>query len=704
MHSKMKKNIFILSSIIYLLSFSLHAQKNKKPQDPDPAEECSGTDEAKKLYEKSKDKKKYEYAERIKFLEEAVSEDPNYAPANYELGMHWQRRADEADFSSCTKCEQYFLATIKNCPKFHSNPYFLLGKLYFEQEKYDTAVKYMKLFLNFKEDNLKKYDKLRYDRFLVDAKRYVAWANFYKEMKEHPVPYNPQIVEGVSTTRDEYLPFITPDNELIFFTRVLPIQHKNTIAGLTTDATREIFCVADRQSNGKFNEGSPMPTPPFNINYHEGGATLTIDNKHLYYTVADAGGNYDIYTSDFVNGQWTEVRDLGKNVNNPDAWDSQPSISADGKTLYFASNRPGGYGGVDLWKTEKGGDGNWQPAVNLGGNINTQGDEKSPFMHWDSKTLYFSSGDNDEGNTSHMNLGGFDIFYVRQDSLGKWGKPKNIGSPINTAGDDVGLFVSSDGRYAYFSSNNPQKTLGKSVGGIDMYYFELPQNARPDEVAIIKGKVQTSEGNSVKGAQVEIKDAVTKKITKAVVDSSTGEYAVAANVKKKNDMLITIKKDGYAFSSQLLSTKDSATKKLLAATSPFEGKKPEPKTVEIKTDSVKEGKAFTLNNIYFGPSRSDLKEESKFVLDEFGNYLKENPTIKIDIYGHTDNIGNDQDNLNLSSDRAFTVFEYLRNVAGVPKEQIVNHKGFGETQPVASNDTEEGRAMNRRTEFVIVSK
>src|ERR1051326_650783 len=289
----LRKNILLfLASGFWLLTSSSFAQKKSKVAEPDPAEECNGTDEAKHLYEKSKDKKKYEYAERIKFLEEAVSEDPNYAPANYELGMHWQRRADESDFSPCTKCEQYFQAVIKNCPKFHSNPYFLLGKLYFEQEKYDTAVKYMKLFLNFKEDNLKKYDKLRYDRFLVDAKRYVAWANFYKEMKEHPVAYNPQIVEGVSTARDEYLPFITPDNELIFFTRVLPVQHMNTISGLTTDATREIFCVADRQANGKFQEGNPMPTPPFNINYHEGGATLTIDNKHLFYTVADAGGNY----------------------------------------------------------------------------------------------------------------------------------------------------------------------------------------------------------------------------------------------------------------------------------------------------------------------------------------------------------------------------------------------------------------------------
>ncbi len=689
---------------LFIIHYSFAQKKKTKTQEVDPATECpSANEDAVKLYEKSRDKKKYEYAERTKFLEQAVEEDPNYAPANYELGMHWQRRADESNMASCTKCEEYFQAVIKNCPAFHSNPYFLIGKLFFENENYDSAVKYMKLFLNFKEDDLKKYDKLRYDRFLVDAKRYINWAKFYKETLEHPVPYNPQILQGVSTVRNEYLPFITPDNELIFYTRVLPIAHKNSISGLTTDSQREIFCLSVRQPNGKFNEGEPMPTPPFNSNPHEGGATLTIDNRHLFYTVADAASNYDIYTSDFVNGDWSAIRSLGKTVNSPDSWDSQPSISADGKTLFFASNRPGGYGGVDIWKTEKDGSGNWQAPVNLGAKINTEGDEKSPFFHWDNQTLYFSSGDNDQANTSHMNLGGFDIFYARQDSTGKWGKPKNIGSPINTNGDDVGFFVSSDGKYGYFSSNNPLKTLGKSVGGIDMYYFELPENARPDEVAIVKGKVTNEDGKPIGNAEVEFKDIVTKKVTKAIVDSATGEYAVAVNVKKKNDMLIVVKKDGYAFTSQLLSIKDSVTKKILTATN-FAEEKIVVKPVEIKLDSVKEGKAFTLNNIYFGPSRSDLKDESKFVLDEFAEYMKTNSTIKIDIYGHTDNLGNDQDNQNLSSDRAFTVFEYLRNVGGVPKEQIVNHNGFGETKPIAINDTEEGRAQNRRTEFVIVGK
>jgi len=686
----MTLSLFSFIFFFFQLSFS---------QDDSSSECPSSSDDAKKLYEKSRDKKKYEYAERTKFLEQAVEEDPDYAPANYELGMHWQRRADESG-AGCEKCEKYFQSVIKNCPKYHSNPYFFMGYLYWYQEKYDSCIKYMKLFLDFKEEDVKKYDKLRYERFIVDAKKCIKLSAFYKEALGNPMPYDPKILEGVSTTRDEYLPFISPDNEICFYTRKMPIENRD--AAWSSDVQKEFFCFSMRGDDGKFEVGEPMPRPPFNTHQNEGGATITIDNKHIFYTVVEAG-NYDIYTSDFADGKWKKPRNLGKAVNHPDWWDSQPSISSDGKSLFFASNHPGGYGGVDIWKTELGADGFWKDAVNLGSTINTEGDEKSPFLHSDSKTLYFCSGENEEGYGGHISMGGFDIFYARQDSSGKWMKPKNIGYPINTFGHDLGFVVNSEGKYAFFATNDQQKTKGVSVGGWDIYYFELPKEARPDEIAIIKGKITNEEGKGVTGVNIELKDAVTKKITQAVVDSATGEYAVAANVEKKHDQLLIVKKEGYAFSSQLLSTKDSATKKFLVASNPFSPPSGGRGAVDMKTDSVKKGKSFTLNNIYFGPSRADLKDESKFVLDEFAEYLILNPSITINIYGHTDNVGNPQDNQNLSVDRAFTVFEYLR-AKNVKKEQISGHKGFGETQPVTTNDTEEGKAKNRRTEFVIVSK
>ena len=719
-------------SFLFLLFVStpLFGQKQKTAE-PDIASECPEPEdkEAVELYKKSQDKKKYDYQKRIELLIKAYELTPDYAPVCYELGLHFQRKADEAD-GSCEKCEKYFKSTIQNCPKLHSNPYFFLGMMYYNQSKFDSAMKYIRLFLDFKEDNVKKYDKLRYERFLIDAKNIMKFSRFNKEMYGNPIPYDPKLVEGISTVRDEYLPFISPDNEIAFFTRRMKVQPMGVAWDVSKE--KEMFCYSERGADGKFPEGQPMETPPFNTHFNEGGASITIDNKHLYYTVVEQDGNYDIYSSDFVNNAWKTPKNLGSSVNSPDSWDSQPSISADGKTLYFASTRPGGYGGVDIWKTEKDLTGLWKIPINLGPNINTQGDEKSPFLHWDSKTLYFSSGDNEQAMTSHMNLGGFDIFYSKMDSTGKWMKPKNIGYPINSTGNEVGFFVSTDGKDGFFATNDKQRTKGKGVGGYDLFYFELPPAARPDEVAIIKGKVTSDAGKNV-FADVELKDAVTKKVTKAVVDSATGEYAVAANVQKKHDQLLIVKKEGNAFSSQLISMKDTsqvltppvaATTTLTASTpsvtasAPLNTSAPHPKVtkkeespiakspvikVDMVTDSVQTGKPYTLNNIYFDQNRADLKEESKIVLDEFAEYLKENKSIVIEIYGHTDDAGKPNDNQNLSSDRAFTVFEYLRAL-GVSKEQIAGHKGFGESKPVGTNDTEEGRAKNRRTEFLIVSK
>lgn len=728
----MKNKKYILPFLLTaycLLPICLFSQDDPTSDCPEPEEK-----EAVEFYKKSRDKKKYDYAKRTEFLERAYEITHDYAPVSYELGMHWQRRADEKD-NPCEKCEEYFLATIKNCPKLHSNPYFFLGFLYYSQGKYDSAMKYTKLFLNFKEDDLKKYDKLRYERFLVDAKDIMKFSKFNKEMYGSPVPYDPKLVEGISTIRDEYLPFISPDNEIAFFTRRVKVQPMGVAWDVSKE--KELFCFSERGADGRFPEGQPMPSPPFNTHFNEGGASVTIDNRHLYYTVVEQDGNYDIYYSDFVNGEWKAPKSMGNLVNSADSWDSQPSISADGKTLYFASTRPGGFGGVDIWKTEKEPNGLWKTPVNIGPNINSEGDEKSPFLHWDSKTLYFSSGDNETGYTKHMNLGGFDIFYSKMDSTGNlpagqagWMKPKNIGYPINTEGNDVGFFVSSDGRDGYFATNDNKKSKGKSVGGYDLYYFELPENARPDEVAIIKGNVKSDNGKPVV-AEVELKDAVTKKVTKAVVDSVTGEYAVAANVQKKHDQLLIVKKEGNAFSSQLILAKDipssytepAATTSTLPVntstttstnasgiTTPVPAKRADNPfasspviKVDMQSDTVKEGKAFTLNNIYFDQNRAELKNESKIVLDEFAQYMKDNKNIVIQIHGHTDDAGQPNDNQNLSTDRAFTVFEYLRSI-GVGKEQIAAHKGFGESKPVAANDTDEGRAKNRRTEFLIVGK
>ncbi|MBN8702697.1 MAG: OmpA family protein [Bacteroidetes bacterium] len=652
----------------------------------DEAVKCGSSEnkEAIKNLEKGTDKKKYKKEERYKFLEKAMELDPDYIEAVF---AYIQERILTIKYEK-TKykvIDEYLLKVIEKCPDFHAEPYYYLGFSYYEQEKYSECITYLEKFIKFKADDEKKYGK-DYPALEEQSKEIIKYAKIYRdldELKKNPVPFDPQLVEGVCTQNSEYLPIISPDDEMILFTRRVPQNSKNTV--YQSDKEVEIFSFSKRGTNGKFDKGSAMPDP-YNKNSNEGGATVSIDNKKLFYTICkDEGGeqlNCDIYYSELVGGTWTEIKKVD-GINDPVYFDSQPTLSADGKSLYFASDRKGGLGGIDIYKTTRDVTGNWAPPVNLGPKINTEGHDKSPFMHSDSETLYFSS-DGQPG------FGGFDIFYVRKDEKGEWLTPKNIGYPINSEADDLGFFVSTDGHYGYFASNQSAKVKGKVVGGWDIYSFELYKEARPSAVAFIKGEMKDEKGAALKNATVEIKSAKSKEKTEAIVDTTTGEFIAIVNMKKKEDFVVTVKKEGYAFNSSLVSIKEENAVK-------------EPTKINFESKPVEVGKAYTLNNIYFNSNSSKLKEESIAVIEEFVAYLKDNPTIKIEVHGHTDNVGDEASNISLSTDRAFSVFELLQE-KGIPKGRLVAFKGFGKAKPVTTNDTEVGRAKNRRTEFVVLEK
>jgi outer membrane protein OmpA-like peptidoglycan-associated protein len=637
---------------------------------------------AEKLFEKAKDKKKYDFSERMGFLQEALQEEPTYAEANLEMGVMLMRKAKADDHpDDYPAALKYLKAAVEACPQISAEPYWWIGKQYYLTDKYAECIPYLEKYIKFDDDDNKKYGK-DYEFNSGQAKEMLRWAKFYVDVKAHPRPFSPKPVLNISTQRDEYLAIITPDNTLAFYIRTMPYNKRDQV--WSTDKVVEVFTMSTRQKNGEF-DGGTMMTDPFNKNANEGGPTLTIDNKHLYYTITKDGmngANTDIYTSDFIDGEWKEIRPIGEKVNDPIYWDSQPTISADGRILYFASNRPGGQGGIDIWLTRKNANGEWGVPENLGPTINTAGDEKSPFIHSDSETLYFSS-------TGHPGIGGFDIFFARKDEKNNWKEPVNIGIPINTEGDDLGLFVSTDAQTAFFCSNS---SLPGQVGMYDVYQFELYAEARPEKVAIVKGEMKTAEGTPVTGpVTVEIKNITTKEKTTAVVDTANGGYVAALKVSKKDDYLITVKKDGAAFSSQLVSGKQE----FATTTTPV----PE---MEVKPTKV--GEAYTLNNINFATGSAVIQPESMVVLESFAEYLKANPGIKIEIRGHTDNQGDDNQNLNLSNERAYAVFEALTEKFGVSRNQISGAKGYGETMPVADNATENGRAKNRRTEFYITAK
>ena len=277
----------------------------------------------------------------------------------------------------------------------------------------------------------------------------------------------------------------------------------------------EEFCASTLQNDGTFEEGAPLPSP-FNTNYNEGGPSITADNTELYFTVCedlDGYKNCDIYyTEKDMLGYWSSPRSVGDHINRKDTWESQASVTANGDWLYFTSDREGGIGGLDLYRCKRKADGTWSSPELLDAHINTRRDEKSPFIHSDSETLYFTSN-------GHPGLGGFDIFYARATDS-SWQAPSNIGYPINGEKDDLGLFVSLDGKTGYFSSN----TLRANTGW-DLYSFEMPEEARPEEVFLLQGTLDVADGENMEEASIKIKNLKTKEVTEIKVDAQTGSYA-----------------------------------------------------------------------------------------------------------------------------------------------------------------------------------
>ena len=644
-----------------------------------------------KLYEKATDKKKYKKPERLAFIRECLAEEPDFAEANLfmarEIIVHC--RLENKPYAPAVP---YLKKAIAICPQIHSEPYYYIGFSYYEEAKNDSAVKYLQQFIKFRDEDDKKFSK-EYETQMYNSKEMVKFAKKETELKKKIVPFDPKVVTGISTKVDEYLAYISPDDKMCFFTRKVPLKSMNTVKAL--DGEKEVFMVAARDKTGLFNAGLQM-SPPFNTtDDNQGGCTISIDNKVLYFAMSRFEGgnqpNCDIYMSKSEGDDyWSDISKISANVNHPVYWDSQPTLSADGNSLYFASDRPGGYGGIDIYVTKKDPKtGVWGVPQNVGPKINTRGDEKTPFIHSDSETLYFSSGPNRQGDGGHFGFGGMDIFFIRKNDKGDWLEAENIGYPINTEADDVGFLVSTDSKTGYFFSYNEGKMQGKGVGKYDLYSFELYKEARPQETTFMSGEVKDKSGNIIEGAQVEVTNTVTKEKTLAVVDSTKGTFMVAVNLKKKDDLLITVKKDNYAFSSKVVNIKEATFEK-------------QPTPVKIEINEAAAGSSFVLNNLYYNTNSADLKKESFVVLESFAEYLTENPSITIEIQGHTDNVGAAKANEALSANRAYTVKAFLEE-KGVDGKRITA-KGFGSNKPVAENTSEDGRAKNRRTEFLITAK
>jgi len=610
--------------------------------------------------------KKRNFSQTAILMKQVLNVEPGCVDAYFLMGMSNVKKPA----SNFKEAEKNFMKVIELCPGYDVYAYYYLGEINYSVDNFKAALVYLNEFL-------KEVDKIKNDADYNRAVELVNYSKFYLDVTDHPVPFNPQVVEGISTGDDEYLAIISPDNHLSMFTRKTMVQgDKNSV--VQELKYKEKFMISRRDEEGIFSSGEEMPDP-FNIIGNQGGVTMTADNNTLFLTICKYDQkqqytNCDVFFSENVGGYWSPIKSVSNRINLGMSFESQPSISADGKVLYFVSDRNGGYGGMDIYRSIKNDLGEWGTPINLGSAVNSSGDERTPFLHPDGKTLYFSSN-------GWTGLGGFDIFLTHQNDAGAWTKLKNIGFPINSVDDEVGFFVSTDGLKGFFSSNK----YGEK-GGWDLYSFDLYEDARPEKVLFIKGTVKSEDSDEPVKARIELKNVETKSISEIPLDSTTGNYVAVRSF--TNDYIMTVKKEGYVNETKYIARVDSTFKV--------------PAKVDMEIKPIELNKSYRINDIYFPFNSYDLTQESKAVLDQLIEFLSENPAISIQIQGHTDNIGKDDMNLKLSDNRAKSVYSYL--ISNGIEASRLTYKGYGESEPVATNDTEEGRARNRRTVFVITRK
>lgn len=539
---------------------------------------------------------------------------------------------------------------------FFKPAYYILANLLFDQNEYQESIVNFKRYLTFPD--VKEAEILR-------AKKRIETAKFRIKAIENPVPFKPvNLGPNVNTSGYEFVNYITPDRRKLYFTR-----------RMTSGSRRdEQFFYCENINDSAWSPAVDIG-PPINSELDEGAMTVSPDGQNLFFSGCnniDGFGSCDLYVSQLEGDNWGIPVNLGPVVNTP-GWESQPSFSSDGRTLYFVSNRPGGKGSSDIWITKRALNGEWSEPYNAGDSINTKEAERGPFIHPDAKTLYFSS-------KGHTGMGQGDIFYSKLTN-GVWSKPVNLGYPINSEEDEVTMIVDNDGRYAYYSSAKE-----KGFGLQDIYQFELPATVRPKRVSYMKGIVYDSITKKPLKADIRLLQLVTgDTVIFSSSNSSDGSYLLV--IPAGENYALNVQREGYLFYSAHFEMKEETN-----YINPFR------KDIPLKPLGI--GESIVLRNIFFDTDSFNLLPESTVELDYLIQLLKKNKGMRIEIRGHTDNVGTEEYNLVLSEKRARSVYNFLIK-SGIDSQRL-RYKGFGATVPVATNTTPNGRSLNRRTEMVVI--
>jgi outer membrane protein OmpA-like peptidoglycan-associated protein len=633
-------SILLLSLFIPALATAQHTTENKK---------------AAKSYQSAKDHftfHRYQQAERE--LEKAIKADPRFVEAYYLLAGVYRGTGD-IDKS---------LESLQRCAEINGSSYpmifFYWGTELLELGRYQEARD--KLLILKSQSQLLRANQ----REMLDFA--LRRAEFALYQIANPVPFAPtNMGSNINTENDDYHPALSADESMFVVTSNLPTQSEAFGKGFQED-----FFISFR-TGGVWGPRQAFG-PPINTPLNEGTLSMTADGSVFFFSACnrhDGYGSCDIYYTRRVGSNWGKPQNIGPPINTR-YWEAQPSVTADGRTIYFVSNRPGGYGGADIWVSHLDQFGEWSEPRNLGPNINTAKNENNPFIHADNHTFYFCS----EG---HLGMGASDIYITRKNNEGEWMQPQNLGYPINTHANETGILVSAQGNKAYFASD----ALG-GLGGMDIYEFSLHDSIRPKPVSYVTGIVHDKNTGKSLSSIIELIDIETSYlVAQSFSDPVTGKYLVVLPSGRK--YVFNASRSGYLFFSQSFNVPAGQEEAM---------------QMDIPLSPIASGVKMVLNNVFFDTDSYHLINESKIELDRLIQFMRENPRVKIEIGGHTDNRGGLAANMILSEYRAKAVHDYIISQNIDPGR--MSFKGYGPEQHVAPNDTDANRARNRRTEIKIV--
>ncbi|WKN44675.1 OmpA family protein [Tunicatimonas pelagia] len=655
--------IFLFSSILCTNEVTAQrgASQRKKQQEPPRRNTTSYTSKSKKAIEYYEDAFSFflrrQYGQALELLDYCLKKDPAFSEAHLQAAKIYEVLLDAA------RAEYHYKKVAKQQPgnaKFVEAPY-QLAKMYFQQGKYADARS-----LATSAIETPKVAQVIRD----EAQMLLANINFTEEAIQQPVDFQPRRVEGqLHQFPLQYFPVLTVDQQTMIFTGR---------RGVSPRYDEDIY-VSHKNAQGEW-QAPELLSENITTMHNEGTCAISADGRTLIFTACEGRKGYgscDLFVSYRTGDTWSVPKNLGAEVNSS-SWESQPTLSADGNTLYFVSDRSGGLGKRDIYLTRRNSQGEWSNAQNAGKTINTPRDEVSPFIHVNGQTLYFASN-------GRPGFGGFDL-YVTEQTEKQWSEPKNLGYPINTYEDQASLFITADGQDAYYS--NEEQRQGQYIRS-EIYTFAIPAQIQVQNRSnYVFGKVYHALTKEPLEATIELVDLRQQQPISAVTsDPANGEYLMVLT--EGSEYALYVNKDNFLFRS--------LTFNYLA---PSEAYIQQPIEIDVYLDPVEKGRETVLNNVFFDTDKYVIQEKSKPELDKIASFLQENPTISVSINGHTDNVGSDSYNKTLSTQRAKAVYDYLLQ-AGVPAERLA-YQGYGAEKPIADNNTAEGRQKNRRIAFEIL--